>query len=96
MLREMGLELPPHPPRLLTPQMMYEAKLRVTMGCLDDASCPARLKTLQVTDWGLPDPAKLDDAGFREVRDVLRARVDGLIRELALANRRLPFRSGSP
>jgi arsenate reductase len=92
MLREIGLDLPSHPPRLLTPEMMDEARVRVTMGCLDDASCPAHLKTLRVTDWALADPAKLDDAGFREVRDRLRARVDGLIRELLLADRRSPFK----
>lgn len=95
MLQEIGLSIPPHPPRLLTHAMMDEAKLRVTMGCLDDASCPAHLKTLKVTDWGLRDPAKLDDTGFRKVRDELRDRVEGLIRELKLADRRLPFRPGS-
>lgn len=92
MLREIGLPIPPHPPRLLTQGMMDEARMRVTMGCLDSASCPAHLKTLKVTDWGLRDPAELDDAGFREVRDDLRSRVEGLKRELSLADRRFPFR----
>ena len=95
MLREIGLEPPPHPPRLLTREMMDEARRRVTMGCLDDANCPVHLKTLELRDWGLPDPANLDDDGFRRVRDDLRARVNGLIRELALANRRMPFPSGT-
>ncbi len=92
MLNEIGLELPDHPPRLLTNDMMDAARIRVTMGCLDDASCPVHLKTLKVTDWGLPDPSKLDDAGFRAVRDGLRDRVDGLARELRLADRRSPFK----
>lgn len=91
MLREIGLELPPHSPRLLTREMMDGSRIRVTMGCLDDASCPVRLKTLKVTDWGLPDPSKLDDAEFREVRDNLRNRVEGLARELRLADRRSLF-----
>jgi len=60
----------------------------VTMGCLDSASCPAKLKVLEVRDWALPDPATRDDAGFREVRKDLRALVEGLRRELALADRR--------
>jgi protein-tyrosine-phosphatase len=29
-------------------------------------------------DWDLPDPQKLDDAGFREVRD----RIEQMVREL--------------
>jgi len=88
MLRELGLDLPPHPPQLLTPEMMTQARVRVTMGCLDDASCPARLKTLELRDWSLPDPALLDDNGFREVRDRLARSVKGLRTELALSDRR--------
>lgn len=82
MLEELGLVLPSHPPQLLTPEMMDAAKYRVTMGCLDDASCPARLKTLELRDWGLRDPGKLDDDGFRRVRDELLDRVARLRREI--------------
>ena len=88
MLREIGLELPSHPPQLLTDEMMTGSKVIVTMGCLDSASCPAKLKVIQVRDWALPDPAKLDDAGFRRVRRDLQARVEGLRRELALSDKR--------
>ncbi|MCI4368021.1 MAG: low molecular weight phosphatase family protein [Thermoplasmata archaeon] len=90
MLQEIGLEIPAHPPTLLTNDMMTEAGARITMGCLDSESCPARLKTLEVTDWALPDPAKLDDAGFRAVRDDLARRVEGLSRDLALRDRMRP------
>jgi protein-tyrosine-phosphatase len=58
------------------------------MGCLDDASCPARLKSLELRDWRLEDPARLDDEGFRRVRDSIRRRVRGLRTELILADRR--------
>jgi len=88
MLRELGLDLPPHPPQLLTPEMMDRARVRVTMGCLDDASCPARLKTLELRDWALPDPALLDDDGFRQVRDRIAGNVKGLRTELVLSDRR--------
>ncbi len=88
MLEERGFLLPDHPPQLLSNEMMDAARVRITMGCLDDASCPAHLKSLELRDWGLPDPAKLDDAGFREVRDQIRTRIEGLRRELALSDRR--------
>jgi arsenate reductase (thioredoxin) len=88
MLGEIGLTLPGHAPQLVTNEAMERASLRVTMGCLDDASCPARLKTLELRDWGLPDPAALDDAGFRAVRDQLRDRVNSLRTELELDRRR--------
>jgi arsenate reductase (thioredoxin) len=88
MLREIGLERPGHPPQLLTSEMMATSRVIVTMGCLDRASCPAKLKAIEVRDWALPDPAQLDDAGFRQVRDDLHARVKGLRLELVLADRR--------
>jgi arsenate reductase len=82
MLGEIGLELPPHPPRALTPELMERASLHVTMGCLDDASCPARLKSPAPRDWALDNPARLDDNGFRRVRDAIRAKVAELRLEL--------------
>ncbi len=88
MLAEIGLTLPPHAPQLLTPEMLQRARERVTMGCLDDASYPAHLKGLELTDWTVPDPSRLGDAGFRRVRDELRGRVEGLRRELVLWDRR--------
>jgi arsenate reductase (thioredoxin) len=84
MLMEIGLRPPDHSPQLLTSAMMDQAGVRVTMGCLDDTSCPARLKEMDLRDWGLEDPGKLDDAGFRRVRDRLVTLVHGLQSELRL------------
>ncbi|MCI4348598.1 MAG: arsenate reductase ArsC [Thermoplasmata archaeon] len=82
LLRELGLELPNHSPQALTDEAMRSATIAVTMGCLDDASCPARLRDAHPQDWGLPDPAHLDEAGFRAVRDELRTRIRKLIVEI--------------
>ena len=95
MLQEIGLALPGHPPRLLSPEEMDAARVRVTMGCLDDASCPAHLKHLELRDWSLPDPASLDDTGFRRVRDEIRDRVRRLRLELLLSDRTLAERQRS-
>lgn len=85
MLAEIGLSLPPHPPREVTDALMTGAARRVTMGCWDDASCPARWQGLPMDDWRLPDPAHSDDAGFRRIRDDLVRRVGALAAELARA-----------
>ena len=88
MLAEIGLALPGHPPQPLTPELANSAQIRVTMGCLDDASCPAHLKTLELRDWALPDPTRLNDEGFRHVRDELVERVRRLRSEIILTDRR--------
>ncbi len=88
MLREVGITRPPHAPQPLTEEIAQAAAVRVTMGCLDHASCPAHLRRSGVVDWGLPDPARLDDAGFRRVRDEIARRVRALAGELAQAGAR--------
>ncbi|HTT16948.1 MAG TPA: low molecular weight phosphatase family protein [Thermoplasmata archaeon] len=95
MLREIGLELPEHPPQPLTDERLRDALVIVTMGCLDSESCPANLRSAQVRDWGLPDPARLDDDGFRAVRRDLLDLVEGLRRELAVSDRRRAALAGS-
>jgi arsenate reductase len=82
MLEEIGLSLPDHLPRVATTELIDAASIRVTMGCLDDASCPVHLKGVVSQDWGLPDPARQDDRGFRKVRDEIVARTRDLIGEL--------------
>jgi len=86
-LHEIGLALPRHRPQELRPDQLASAPVVVTMGCLDDASCPANLAAIRPRDWGLPDPAGLDDDGFRAVRDSIRARVDALVAELGSPDR---------
>jgi arsenate reductase (thioredoxin) len=82
MLAEIGLPAPSHPPRLLTPELLSVASVRVSMGCLDDRACPAQFKEVRWRDWALPDPSGLDDEGFREVRDRLVTLVGELRTEL--------------
>ncbi len=88
MLEELGFALPGHAPQALSTELVDRSKVRITMGCLEDASCPVRLTTLQLRDWTLPDPARLDDVGFRAVRDELRSRIGKLRSELILSDRR--------
>lgn len=78
MLEELGVAMPAHAPRALAPEESKHADVRVTMGCLDHASCPAHLKDRPLLDWALPDPARLDDDGFRKVRDEIQAKVEAL------------------
>lgn len=83
LLREIGLDLPPHPPQRLTDAALDRAPLRITMGCLDRPSCPARLRGGGTRDWGLADPHDLDLEGARGIRDEIRRRIAALRTELA-------------
>lgn len=87
LLAEIGLRLPPHPPRRLTPRMLRRADRMVTMGCIDTSACPAVRFPEATVDWGLADPGPLTDDGFRAVRDRICALVLALRMELRPAPR---------
>jgi arsenate reductase len=75
-MREAGISLEQAAPRKLTPELAAEAQWLITMGCGDE--CPV-VPGVRRDDWPLDDPAALDPAGVRRVRDEIRARVAALI-----------------
>lgn len=50
-----------------------------TMGCGDE--CPM-IQSRQQVDWSIPDPKDLPPDEFREIRDMIRAKVQGTLEEL--------------
>jgi arsenate reductase len=52
----------------------------VTMGCGD--ACPL-VRARKRVDWQIPDPKALEPAAFRQVRDLVGAKVRALLEELA-------------
>lgn len=80
-MREAGLALDGHHPKMLTPDMVEAADRVITMGCgVDATACPAHLHVTE--DWGLPDPAGQPMETVRQIRDAIRDRVERLCDEL--------------
>ena len=77
---EVGIDLSSARPQLLTEQLAKNANLLVTMGCGDE--CPY-IPGKKYIDWELTDPADQPLAQVRRIRDDIRARVEGLARDLA-------------
>jgi protein-tyrosine-phosphatase len=74
-MREKGIDLSPQRSKGLDDLPPLRWDVVVTMGCGD--ACP-HLPARRRLDWDLPDPKRLDDGGFRAVRD----RIAGLVRDL--------------
>jgi len=84
-MAEIGLDLSHEYPKPLTTDKVQAADVVITMGCGD--ACPV-YPGKHYLDWDLPDPAGLDLAAVRPIRDEIRGRVRALLNELELQNLR--------
>ncbi len=79
-MKELGYDLSTHQSKSLNdlPDVPFDAA--VTMGCGD--ACP-NLRAHVREDWQIPDPREMPPEEFRVVRDLIRAKVEGLLRKLS-------------
>ena len=78
-MAEIGLDISREFPKPLTTDKVRAADVVVTMGCGD--ACPI-YPGKRYEDWELPDPAGLDLAAVRPIRDDIGRRVRQLLGEL--------------
>jgi arsenate reductase (thioredoxin) len=78
-MAELGLDISGEFPKPLTTETVEAADVVITMGCGD--ACPV-YPGKRYLDWDLPDPAGLDLAAIRPIRDDIDRRVRQLLTEL--------------
>ena len=78
-MAEIGLDISREFPKPLTSGHVRAADVVITMGCGD--ACPV-YPGKRYLDWDLPDPAGLELAAVRPIRDEIQRRVASLLREL--------------
>ena len=78
-MNEVGIDLAPKTPRLLTRELAEQSDLIITMGCGDE--CPF-IPGKRYIDWDLQDPAGQPTTKVREIRDEINARVGTLVNQL--------------
>jgi protein-tyrosine-phosphatase len=83
-MAEVGIDISGEFPKPWTDEIVRAADAVITMGCGD--ACPI-LPAKRYEDWVLTDPAGLDIAAVRQVRDEIRRRVDELLASLGVENR---------
>jgi arsenate reductase (thioredoxin) len=82
-MREIGIPLDGHAPKLATPELVAASDPIITMGCGVQESCPLYLGMRIAEDWGLDDPAGQPMDTVRRIRDEVRAHVLDLIARLS-------------
>ncbi|MFC9975676.1 arsenate reductase ArsC [Spirillospora sp. NPDC127200] len=79
-MREEGIDVSAETPKLLTSEAVQDSDVVITMGCGD--TCPV-FPGKRYLDWTLDDPAGQGVEAVRPIRDEIRKRVEGLIKELS-------------
>lgn len=80
-MREEGIDITTHQPRLIQVDDVKQADVVITMGCGD--ACPVFPGT-RYEDWELEDPAGQSMDAVRAIRDEIRGRVHALLDRLAV------------
>jgi arsenate reductase len=80
-MAEIGLDISREFPKPLTTEKVQAADVVITMGCGD--ACPV-VPGKRYLDWDLPDPAGLDLAAVRAIRDDISQRVRDLVGDLGI------------
>ena len=83
-MRERGIDLTKRSPKMLTPDMIRDARLVVTMGCSVEEACPKpMLAAMQkkLVDWHLDDPKGRPIEDVRRIRDEIEKRVREIAQE---------------
>jgi len=77
-MEEAGVDMSSHSPKLLT-DIPEEIDILITMGC--NVVCPY-VPCTHSEDWGLEDPSGGPIDGFRETRDIIKSKVEELIKRI--------------
>jgi arsenate reductase (thioredoxin) len=75
-MRELDYDLSRHQSKSLAEIPDVEYDLAITMGCGDE--CPL-VRARHREDWGIPDPKDMGPDEFRQVRDLIEAKVKALL-----------------
>jgi arsenate reductase (thioredoxin) len=83
-MREVGYDLTAHQSKSLADLAGLEFDVAVTMGCGDE--CPS-VKANRRVEWTIPDPKGMAPEQFRDVRDLIEAKVKELLSGLCADTR---------
>lgn len=77
-MEEAGIDMSGHFPKLLS-DIPEELDILITMGC--NVVCPY-VPNKHTEDWGLDDPSGGPIEGYRHTRDLIRDKVEALVRRI--------------
>ena len=79
LMAELGYDLSLHKPKSVNNLQHEQIEIMISMGCGD--ACP-NLTSKKKIDWEIPDPKDMNLNDFREIRDLIKGKVEELFKEL--------------
>ena len=80
-MRERGIDISSNQPKILTPELIRDARLVVTMGCSIEEACPKPIVAQmqkKLIEWHLEDPKGKPLGEVRKIRDEIESKVRDL------------------
>jgi len=77
-MRERGIDISSNQPKILTPELIRDARLVVTMGCSIEEACPKPIVAQmqkKLIEWHLEDPKGKPLGEVRKIRDEIESKV---------------------
>ena len=79
LMAELGYDLSLQKPKSVNNLQHEQIEIMVSMGCGD--ACPNLASKMKI-DWEIPDPKDMNLNDFREIRDLIKGKVEDLFKEL--------------
>ncbi len=80
-MKEVGIDIGVHKPKILTSAIIQDSILNVNMGCMDKTECPAIFMEKSI-DWNIKDPKGKSLDQVREIRDIIEQKVREICKTL--------------
>ena len=77
-MRERGIDISFNHPKTLTPELIWDASLVVTMGCSIEEACPKPMiaqMQKKLVEWDIEDPKGRSLEEVRKIRDEIERRI---------------------
>jgi len=81
-MKEIGIDISNQKPKLITVDMLSASTHFVSMGCGVQEACPVPIGVPNVENWDIEDPWGKDIEFFRDIRDIIKEKVEKLLKKI--------------
>ena len=89
-MKEIGIDISEQKSKIITGDMIRNADVRISMGCIDKQSYPV-LFINNVIEWGIEEPKGKPLEKVREIRDDIEQRVKQLAADLVKSSQQVNY-----